>query len=427
MAYERIFRQPHLLGLWLSQVFSAIGDQLYTIAILWIAVQTGGAAAGFVAGAGSIAGLCLGLFGGVYADRWNRRTTMIAADLLRAFSVLALAAIGSFRPLTLFDLGLASVVVSGLGTLFEPAMIASLPELTGGSERSLQAMNALMQVNQRFARTVGPAISGWLAAVTSIHYFFTLDALTFLVSAAAIFSIGRRFNWHAERREHVAAGLSGIWQDICRGGSLINRHEQLRFAFGMYIVANMAWSSAFMVGLPLWARQLPCADVGTYGVLVASYGVGSVATNIIMGMVRSRRRMFFISLSQIFFALGFMLVACAHSLPLACAGVMLSAIGGPTGDLMMMVMLQSDMPREDLGKIYSARQFISYLGSSLGLFMAPALFHFAGVQTGIAVSALAFALLGVVGFMKFGLSESSSPLCAGNDRADTREKIASAV
>lgn len=124
MEYLRIFQQAHLLRLWLSQVFSAVGDQLCSIAVIWISVQNGGASAGFVAAAGSLAGLALGLIGGVYADRWNRRTTMIAVDFLRAAVVFVLASIGNYIPLTLWHLGIAAVLVSALGSLFEPALQA---------------------------------------------------------------------------------------------------------------------------------------------------------------------------------------------------------------------------------------------------------------------------------------------------------------
>lgn len=406
MKYQAVLKQPHLIGLWLSQIFSAIGDQLYSIAIIWIAVQTGGAAAGFVTAAGAISGLCLGLVGGVYADRWNRRTTMIAVDILRAATVLALGLIGHFTPLTLWHLGIASVIVSGLGSLFDPALAASLPALTEKDESSLQAMNALMQVNHRFARTIGPGLAGWLVAVTALHHFFTLDAFTFLVSAAAVFAIGGDFKWQPERRHTGVSGIAGIWHDICRGGSLVYQHEQLFWAFAMYVVANIAWSAGFMVGFPLWAKQLPGADVGTYAILVASYGVGSVSSNLVMGTVTSRRRMFFISISQIIFGIGFLIVAFAPNLPVACIGSCLAAIGGPTGDLMMMVMLQTDMPREDLGKVFSLRQFVMYLGGSIGLILAPALFQSLSPQLGLTVSAVIFALLGLVGLMKFGLCES---------------------
>ena len=400
-----LLKEPHLVGLWLSQILSATGDQLYSIAIVWIAVKTGGAQAGFVSGAGAISGLLLGLIGGVYADRWNKRNAMIAIDILRALTVLFLGVIGHFMPLNMVLLGIASVIVSGLGSMFDPALAASLPELTDNDEKRLQAMNAMMQVNHRLARTIGPGLAGWLVAATALHHFFTLDAVSFLVSALAIFAIRGKYRWKSELPVQKT-GFRGILQDISRGATLVYRHEQLLWAFGLYVGANIAWCAGFMLGFPLWAKQLPDANAGTYGLMVAAYGVGSVSSNFVMGTITSRKRMFFISISQLIFALGFFVVALSTTLPMACFGAFLAAIGGPTGDVMLMVMLQTDIPRQDLGKVFSLRMCVMYLGGALGLLLAPMLYQVCSPKEGIAISALTFLALGIVGLMKFGMAES---------------------
>jgi MFS family permease len=90
MRVFKAFCLPHIALLWTSQVLSAMGDYFYTIAVLWIAVKTSGSEAGFVAGAEAMATLVFGLLGGVYADRWNRRATMVAVDLVRAVAVAIL-------------------------------------------------------------------------------------------------------------------------------------------------------------------------------------------------------------------------------------------------------------------------------------------------------------------------------------------------
>ena len=125
-----------------------------------------------------------------------------------------------------------------------------------------------------------------------------------------------------------------------------------------------------------------------------------------MGAIKSRKRMLFISLSQLFFCAGFSLVAASNNLYLACAGATLAAIGGPIGDVMLMLMMQTDMPRADLGKVYSLRQFVMYLGGSIGLMLAPFLYKYLSPHFGIGLSAAFFGILGIIGLAKFGLSKS---------------------
>jgi MFS transporter, DHA3 family, macrolide efflux protein len=64
-------------------VLASIGNNFFEIATLWIAVRAVGGGAGKVAAAGAGAALGFGLLGGVYADCWDRRRSMIAADVLR--------------------------------------------------------------------------------------------------------------------------------------------------------------------------------------------------------------------------------------------------------------------------------------------------------------------------------------------------------
>ena len=417
MAYTEILKQPHLVRLWLSQILSSVGDQLYSIAAIWIAIKMGGANAGYVAAAGSITGTCLGLIGGVYADRWDRRKTMIAVDLLRAATVISLAVIGSIMPLTLWQLGLSAMVIAGLGALFDPSLQACLPELTENEER-LQAMNAMMQVNHRFARTLGPGAAGWLVSVIAVHHFFFLDGLTYIVSAIAIFSISKKYNWKPiASTEASQAGLSGIWEDICKGARTVKQHEELFWSFGIYIFANFAWSVGYTIGFPLWTKQFLHADVGTYGAIVAAYGVGSVLSNIVMGAIKTRRRMLFISGSNIVFFVGFMILAYAPNLPIACFGAALAATGGPLADIVLLVMMQTDMPRDVLGKVFSLRYFVMFFGSAMGLLLAPALYNSVGAQMGIVVSAVIFGLSGLAGIVKFGFKESTYKPHQTNDEA----------
>src|SRR6185312_13619776 len=84
MSFLKALRLPQIALLWTSQVLSAMGDYFYTIAVMWIAVKTSGSSAGFVAAAEAVAMFVFGLLGGVYADRWNRRITMIMVDAVRA-------------------------------------------------------------------------------------------------------------------------------------------------------------------------------------------------------------------------------------------------------------------------------------------------------------------------------------------------------
>src|SRR5260370_42525771 len=155
MGFLKALRLPHIVLLWTSQVLSAMGDYFYTIAVLWIAVKTAGSEAGFVAGAGAIATFVFGLLGGVYADRWNRRATMVLVDLARAVAVVLLPVLALTGTLQFWHLIVVSVIIASLGGFFDPALQARLPPLTGDPQL-LQATNGLMDIPRRPAGSLAP-------------------------------------------------------------------------------------------------------------------------------------------------------------------------------------------------------------------------------------------------------------------------------
>ena len=124
MSFFKVLRTPHLALLWSGQMLSALGDQLFSVAIIWTATRLLGSSAGRVLALGSLAALFTGLPGGVLADRWPRHATMIGADLVRALAVgtLALLAVnGNLQPWYLI---LIIMVLDALGT---PACYCLLP------------------------------------------------------------------------------------------------------------------------------------------------------------------------------------------------------------------------------------------------------------------------------------------------------------
>ncbi len=409
MGYAATLRQRHLATLWVSQVLSAIGDNLYTIAVIWIAVQVAGGGAGVVAAAQSLSALAFGLLGGVYADRWNRRATMIGVDLLRGAAVLLLPLLAHAGALRFWHLIAVAVVIGGLGALFDPALQASLPALTGDT-RTLQSTNSLMDVTRRLARALGPSLVGLLVALLPLIHFFTLDAISFGISALAVFSLGRRWAWTPERSAHAGRGIRGVVSEIAGAARLVRAHRPLTWALAGNFLVNASWSIAFTVGAALFAKQVLTEGVGTYGLIVGAYGVGNVVSNVVMGSVVVRRRVAVLFTGRLVLGAGFLILAFARSLPVALGGSALAAVGGPMGDITLLMMMQSDFPANQIGKIYSLRMTIASAGISLGLLLAGPLYAGLSVPLVIAFCATVMLATGVAGLARFGFTEPPVPL-----------------
>jgi DHA3 family macrolide efflux protein-like MFS transporter len=412
MNFLRMLRERHLAVLWVSQVLSAIGDHLYAIAVIWIAVKVAGGGAGLVAAAGTAATLAFGLLGGVYADRCDRRKTMVAVDLLRGAAVLALPLLAWRGALHLWHLGAVSVIVGGLGALFDPALQASLPALAP-DRQMLQATNGLMDLTRRLARAIGPSLAGALVAILPLPGFFVLDAASFGISAAAVFSLGRRFAWRPERAASDRGGVRGVISEVADAVRTVRAHRPLALAIGSLGLSNLAWGAAFTIGVPLLADRVLSGHVGAYGLIVGAYGAGNVVGNVVVGSLRVRRRLAMIFAGRIVLGAGFLIMGMARTLPVAMAGSAVAAFGGPMGDIVLLTMIQHDLPANQIGKVYSLRMTIANAGVSLGAVVAAPLYARFSVGVGIALCAALIALTGIVGFLRFGIAESGEPVPAG--------------
>ncbi len=398
-----MLRQRHLAILWVSQVLSAIGDHLYTIAVLWTAVRVAGGGAGLVAAAGTVATLVFGMLGGVYADRWDRQKTMAAVDVLRAVTVGILPVLAWRGVLELWHLAVVAAIVGGLGALFNPALQASLPALVP-DRQSLQATNGLMDMTRRLAQALGPSLAGALVALFSLTQFFTLDAISFLISAVAVLSIGRRFAWRPVR-EHAARGLRGVGTEIAGAVRIVRAHGILAWALMTNGVSNIAWAAGFTVGAPLLADRVLIGNVGAYGLIVGAYGVGNVIGNIVIGSLVIRRRVAMLFAGRLVLGAGFLIMALARNLPVAILGSAVAAIGGPMGDIVLLTMIQHDLPANQIGKVYSLRMTTSSAGMVLGLLLAGPLYAALPIPAAIGLCSLLIITTGLAGFLRFGTTE----------------------
>lgn len=412
-------RRPHLALLWSSQVLSAIGDQLYTIAVIWIAVRLAGNSGGLVVAAESGAALAFSLLGGVYVDRWNRRAIMVAADGLRAVAVLSLPILAAFGSLRLPQLVCVAIVLGGLGTLFDPALQASLPALAEDTQ-TLSAANALMDVTRRLARVLGPGLAGILVALLPLTHFFTFDAVSFALSAAAILALGRRFAWRAVGAA-AGPGNAGLLRELREAIGEVYRHRLLWYTLIGSGIIDGAYSVAFTLGAALLAARDLHGGVGAYGLIVGAYGVGNVGSNVVVGSRRLARPPLAIFGGKLILGAGFLAIAAAPTLPVAMAGAAFAAIGGPMGDLPLQRMIQTEIPAGRLGKVFSLCTLTGDGGFMLGLLCAPLLYTAFPVRVTIALAALIMAAVGVIGLARFsrwglGLSnpaglEDSPPVC----------------
>jgi Na+/melibiose symporter-like transporter len=266
--------------LWTAGLISVAGDfallialPLHAYALTGSAVATGG-----VFAASLLPQVLFGSVAGVFVDRWDRKRTMVAADLLRAALLLPLLAVGSPDLLWLLYLVRAATGVGGL--IFDPAESALLPRLVG--EERLVTANALNALNNNIGRLVGPVAGGLLYAAGGLPAVVIVDAASFALSAALIMAI--RANARPEREGESADGASP-WARMAMewraGLRLVSQDRALRTIFiatGFGLLGEGTFSVGFT---PLVIDVLEGGAAGA-GILSSAQAIGGLLAGVLV-------------------------------------------------------------------------------------------------------------------------------------------------
>jgi MFS family permease len=346
-------RNPGFARLWYAQAISFIGDWFNYIAVAALVTHYAG-----VSGI-AISGLLLARFlppllaspvAGVLVDRFNRHRLMIASDLLRALIVLGFFFINegnwAWLPYLLVSLH------AFMGAVFEPARSAFMPGIIEGED--LVTANLLSSVTWSVMLSIGAILGGLVAGAFGTNTAFVVDALSFVLSAALVYSI---------RPAHVVvdpdlpqrekpANEGSVWEGI----QYIRSHPATAATMLVKLGGNIG---SFDTLLVLYATSLfvvgENGSIST-GLLYTAFGVGAVLGPLIIDRfndesVRKMRRL--ISVGYALIALGWFLFAGAPIFVAALGATVIKAMGSSVYWTYSSVILQKTVPDRFLGRIFA--------------------------------------------------------------------------
>ena len=195
--------------LWIGQTVSAIGDQIFPIAVALKIIDAGGSPGdlGFVLMGRSLGMVLFLAVGGVYADRLPRTRIMIGSDLLRFVAVGALAATPGDVPV--WVLVALTFGVGGGEAFFRPAYGAVVPSVV--PKDRLTSANALASISMKTSMILGPVLGAAVVGVGGAQWALGIDAATFLVSMLTLLRIAEPpMAVRGERKSGVREALEGV-------------------------------------------------------------------------------------------------------------------------------------------------------------------------------------------------------------------------
>jgi MFS family permease len=269
--------------LWSGMCVSLLGDGVFMVAMAWqvYALSDTPTALSMVGIAMTVPTLAFLLLGGVLSDRLDRRRLMLAADLARGAAVGVMALLAITGVLELWHIVVLVAFYGAGGAFFGPAFDAITPEVLPADE--LAQANALDHLVRPIAlRLAGPAVGGVLIDVLGMGAAFTLDALSFLVSATAVLMMSRRPKYVSR-----TGSLGG---DLGAGMRYVRRHTWLWVTFAAAAITYLLFMGPAEVLLPFVVKNELGGSATDLGIVFAAGGIGSVLVAVAMGQRGMPRR-----------------------------------------------------------------------------------------------------------------------------------------
>lgn len=327
---------------------SFLGSSLVQYALFWyITLETkSGVAMMIYIICGFLPTFFLSPFGGVWADRYDRKKLIIISDGMIAAVTLILAAAFIIGEKSLILIMIISAL-RAIGTALQgPAVGAILPQLV--PTENLTRVNGIMGTVQSIIQLISPIVSGALVTVCPLHTVFFIDVVT-----AAIAIVILMFFLDLKNDNKEKTGNSSYFSDMKSGFVYIKGHPNLISYFAFAVLIVFLITPAAMLS-PLQVVRTFGSDVWRLTAIEIAFSGGMMIGGIFISIWGGfKNRMVTIVISTLFMAFcstGFGLIS---SFPLYIAIMAILGIVTPFFHTPSSVMIQENVENEYLGRVFS--------------------------------------------------------------------------
>jgi MFS family permease len=386
--FSLLHRYPAFGRLWVGRLVSLFGDAFALIALPWFVLQltgSGTATAGILLTL-QLPAILTSMVIGSLIDRFQPRAIITIDNGLRTLIIGLIPILYWFGLLEPWLLFLLTFLAGMLVPATEVGARSILPDLV--EDKDLDAANMLWSFSLNLSLVVGPAIAGIIVASFGGPSVLLIDAGTFAVMAlvAITLPILKRSKPPAQAPLSERLGLHQLWNmKVVRLTTLLSL--VFFFSYGPLEAA-----------MPLYSDAVLQTDARGYGLLWSALAVGALIGTLNSTTLSRRLRLgIALPLIALLWGASLMPMVFINELWLACGLLLLGGLMWGPYTPMETTLLQRNVPKEQLGRIFGARSTLLTGGSPLGLAVGGILLAFVPSTSVIALSAFACILVGLSG------------------------------
>jgi MFS family permease len=407
---------PNYRKYFVGQATSLVGTWMQSTAQAWLVLTLthSATALGIVIGLQTLPVLLLGPYGGVIADRVDKRRLMIVLQAMMGIQALVLGILTLTGMVTFVEVCVLAVIL-GLNNCFEnPARQAFVLEMVGRDDlRNAVSLNSTL-VNA--ARAVGPAVAGIMIATVGEGWCFILNALSFVAVVGALVSMDRSILSPSPPATRARGQLR-------EGFRYVARTPELAIPLVMMALVGML-AYEFQVTLPVMAQRVFGGGAETFGVMTSAMGIGAVCGGLVTATRGKTGMRALVSASMLF---GVFLTFAAAAPALAVEIVALALVGYSSISFLSMAnsTLQLQTDPQMRGRVM-ALWSVAFLGSTpIGGPIIGWVTSAAGARVGLAVGAASCVIAAVIGLL--GVRRLQRRRAADSDYVRSSPKTKSSI
>lgn len=313
-------------------------------------------------------------FGGVYADRMGRARMIAVMDIILSFIVFGMAYL--FWTGNIFNgnppisyLVILSAITGVLNALWYPAFPGLPADLI--EEEYLQTANSYISFGSNASMIFGAAAGGFLVSQVSGAFAIAVDATTFLVAGLLV--------WGLRHTSSRASESESVLKELHDGWKVFWSYKWVVVVVACFTFIVMAMRATDGVLGPLVAKDSFDGAV-TWSQLISAEGVGLLLGAVIGTKWRPARPMVMMMLSVYPIGIYMFLLSMPAALPVLFAAMILMGIGLELTWIWWSTALQSNIPKESIGRVAAYDAFGSVLFGPVGLAIAGPLAEQYGAQ-----------------------------------------------
>ncbi|MFF1644072.1 MFS transporter [Streptomyces sp. NPDC058240] len=379
-----LFGQAEFRAFFAGRLVSLLGSSMAPVALAFAVLDASDSAhdLGVVLAVHMLPLLALLLVGGAVADRFPRRSVLVAANLGSALTQGGVAAILLTGHYSLVLVAALEFLNGALAAFATPALRGIVPRLV--DKALLQQANSLLGSARNATKILGPSLSGVLVVAVGSGPAIAFDAFTYLLAAGFLARLRLAADTDAPRRTTVLTDMRDGWTEF-------RSIPWVWVGTVSFCLMNLVQTGTWQILGPQLTRQI--SGEATWGFVLSARGVGLLVSSLLMYRLVVERLLRLGQLTSALAALPLLALGAQLHAPWLIAGAFIAGLGSSVTAVAWDTSLQEHVPEGVLSRVASYDDLLSYVAIPIGqLSVGPLARTFGGFRVAAAAGVLSAAV-----------------------------------